>query len=269
MPRFWTDFEKPLYEDAPLYITTAGKESQCKVNYPQGFNTYHLFLSVSGEGKLFREDGSITLSKGVLMIHDAYTPLEYGPIKTPWVTAWLTFDGAEARELISCPFGVYRVKDPKAIERAIDEIVALPENRRQSVGRKLLRELLLSLRDEVVSPALVPEKETHCPELEKMRRYIETHFSKKITLDDLCRVSGYGKTKINDLFQKHLGTTPTRYIMQFRHYQATEYLKTSPHLSIREVARRCGYSSVAYMDRFFGKSTPSKFRREFKKHTAK
>lgn len=109
---YWTDFKKPIYEDAPLFLTTAGKTTQEKQNYPHGYPDYHLLITVSGEGVLRKSDGSYRLTPDILMIHGVGIPLEYAPTKKPWVTAWLTFNGKDASKLFRPPFRYLLCKKP-------------------------------------------------------------------------------------------------------------------------------------------------------------
>ena len=265
--KFWTDFEKPTYEDAPLFVTTVGKSRQVPVNYPNGFPTFHILLTVSGEGQLNNRDGTYSLPPDTIIIHKKETPLKYAPMKKPWVTAWVTFGGKNAERLLRFPFGVYRTKNREEIVKRIDEMIALPEPRRQSLGRKLLRELLSLITESLVFPAIAPEAKAKDTAIEKLCRYVEENYMHRITIADLCAVAGCQKTKVNDLFREHFGKSPLDYIIAFRVYMAEEILKSSPDVPVCEVARLCGFSSVSHLDRYFKGKTPSKFRKSFFKRT--
>ena len=266
---YWTDFKKPIYEDAPLFLTTAGKTTQEKQNYPHGYPDYHLLITVSGEGVLRKSDGSYRLTPDILMIHGAGMPLEYAPTKKPWVTAWLTFNGKDASKLFRHPFGIYSVKNRTEIIHKIEEIINLPEARRQSNGKKLLREVFMLIDEGLAFPAVAPIGETQNVPIEKMCAYIEENYQNRITIADLCSVAECGKTKVNDLFKQHFNMSPIEYIIRFRIRAAEELLKISPEIPVHEVAKQCGFSSASHLHRYFNHGTPLQFRKCYLKHTSK
>lgn len=265
--RYWTDFKSYENKDVSLALTTAGKEAQRKKVYPSGFPDYHLLLTVSGEGRLYKNDGSFLLSPDTIMIHKSNTPLEYAPKTKRWVTAWFTYNGKDAAHLFGFPYGVYRIKNRSTIVSKIDEIIALPEPRRQSSGKKLLRELFLLLSEEIYLPALEPTAEDRATSIEKMTLYIQNNYHKHISVDDLAALINCGRTTVNNLFRKHLGTSPAQYILRFRVYMAEEFLKNSPEIPIKEVARLCGFKSTSYLDRRFKLGTPRSFKKQYMKKT--
>ena len=265
--RYWSDFKKPKYRDVDLFLTSVGKQPQNKEVYPNGLPNYHLLLTVSGEGRLYKNDGSFLLSPDTIMIHKSNTPLEYAPKTKRWVTAWLTYNGKDAAHLFGFPYGVYRIKNRSTIVSKIDEIIALPEPRRQSSGKKLLRELFLLLSEEIYLPALEPTAEDRVTPIEKMTLYIQHKYHKHISVDDLAAVINCGRTTVNNLFRKHLGTSPAQYILRFRVYMAEEFLKNSPEIPIKEVARLCGFKSSSYLDHRFRSGTPRSFQKQYMKKT--
>lgn len=82
------------------------------------------------------------------------------------------------------------------------------------------------------------------------------------TVDALARQVGMSRTRFADRFQELIGSSPMRYLMEWRLQRAAVALRKS-HRSIAEIARACGYSSQAAFTRMFkerfGRS-PKEFR---------
>ena len=262
--RYWTDHTYTDTSDTPLFITRAGRELQIEIRQISGYGEFQLLLVTQGMGIFERGDETLLLPTGTVMLLPPKTPLFYRPVSKLWETTWLTFIGSEAEALITLPYGIYQARNAAAIENAISEIMHLPKERRQSKGRHILRELLFSLPSYLVQPALTFSKSSKNEAFLKMTQYIHTNFAEKITLEDLMRVSGCGKTKVNDLFRRNVRMSPMQYVILLRKMVAEEYLKSRPDLSIGEIAKVCGFGSLSYFDRCFTcMKTPSKFRKHF------
>ena len=60
--------------------------------------------------------------------------------------------------------------------------------------------------------------------------------------------------------------TPIAYITKTRYLAAEEMLKSSPELSVSEIAKRCGFQSLSYFYRNFPEGvTPIGFRKQYQK----
>ena len=71
------------------------------------------------------------------------------------------------------------------------------------------------------------------------------------------------RRQFDELFKKRFHKTPARYIMLEKIEYAKQLLQM-PHLSIMEVAERCGFSDVYYFSKVFKKetgTTPTSFRK--------
>lgn len=93
--------------------------------------------------------------------------------------------------------------------------------------------------------------------------YIEQNVSNKITLDELCEFVGYSVFHFSRLFKKEVGIPPYEYIIKFRLDLAKHLLITTTD-TVREIARKCGYTSEVNFYNVFKKSTsltPIQFRK--------
>lgn len=99
-------------------------------------------------------------------------------------------------------------------------------------------------------------------------KYINDHMSSDISLDDLSIVSGYSKSHLIRAFRQTFGQTPHQYIIERRLEKSLEIL-THSHISIREAAKICGFSSNSHLTECFKKAygeTPQQFRNKFYKN---
>lgn len=102
------------------------------------------------------------------------------------------------------------------------------------------------------------------PRMLRAEEYIKLHFQDKDCLATLYAGEKLSRRQFDELFKKRFDKTPSRYIILQRIEYAKQLLKM-PHLSIMEVAERCGFSDVYYFSKVFKKEmgeTPSSFRKE-------
>lgn len=81
--------------------------------------------------------------------------------------------------------------------------------------------------------------------LERAINHIDRHLSRAISLDELARIALCSPTRLSQLFRRHVGTAPSRYLNLQRMERAARLLRSTP-LSIKEVALRVGYDDPKY-----------------------
>lgn len=93
-------------------------------------------------------------------------------------------------------------------------------------------------------------------------KYIDEHYSEKITLDHVAAQSHMNSTYMSELFKKEMGVTLIDYINNLRIIHACEYLRFS-NCSMGQIAERCGFNDQNYFTKVFKKflnTTPSQYR---------
>ncbi len=98
--------------------------------------------------------------------------------------------------------------------------------------------------------------------LKRMITYIRSHYYEQITLDDIAKAGGLGKTACTSTFKKCAGTTPISFLMRYRHSKAAELLRATD-LSITDIAYKTGFSGASYFAENFRKimgCSPSQYR---------
>ena len=101
------------------------------------------------------------------------------------------------------------------------------------------------------------------PRMTRAEEFIKLHFREQDCLVVLYAQERISRRQFDELFKKRFDKTPSRSITLQKVAYAKQLLKM-PHLSMVEVAERCGFSDVYYFSKVFKKetgSTPSDFRR--------
>jgi len=100
-------------------------------------------------------------------------------------------------------------------------------------------------------------------ELDLMLRHIDANLDRRVSLDELTRVAGVGRTRVHRLFRRHLGQSPAAVALQHRLKRARQLLLSDAR-PITDIALALGFSSsqhfaTAFRNRFGVR--PSEFRR--------
>ena len=93
--------------------------------------------------------------------------------------------------------------------------------------------------------------------------YIKNNLERQISLDELAEIMRLQPRYFANLFTRHIGVSPVRYIRQLRMERAQQMLWESK-LTVQKIAHAIGFEDVFYFSRMFKKSngmSPSEFRR--------
>ena len=92
--------------------------------------------------------------------------------------------------------------------------------------------------------------------------YLQTHYSKKITIEKLAQEFHTNRTTLLDDFKKSTGQSINRYLTQFRINMAATLLRDTK-LPINDICERIGFYDISYFCKTFKKEinfTPSEYR---------
>ena len=93
--------------------------------------------------------------------------------------------------------------------------------------------------------------------------YIDQHYQRRITLEEVAALSNLGKEAFCRYFKKATGNTFISFLNQYRISQAKRLLLLNKNVS--ETCFACGFESLSYFNRIFKKVTgenPSAFKRQ-------
>lgn len=103
----------------------------------------------------------------------------------------------------------------------------------------------------------------HSYQVTTMIKYIHTHITENITLDDLVKITNNSKAYLSRLFKKEMGATIIDYIHEQKIEVSKKFLDHS-YMSIADVAILFNFCSATYYSRTFKKYTgltPSQYRK--------
>ena len=101
----------------------------------------------------------------------------------------------------------------------------------------------------------------------KATEYINTHYDKQLTLNELSQVALMSRASFLRVFKNLIGMSPMQYLKQIRIRYATEMLE-STNESITSIALSCGFFDCSHFIRIFEEqydTTPNKYRATLRK----
>lgn len=118
------------------------------------------------------------------------------------------------------------------------------------IGRLLINaefyKILLTLSDMIER-----EEQTSVPStIHRIQLYIRRNLTQPLGLRHICEVFRLSPSHVERLFKTHLNMTVTEYINDEKMRLACELIQSSP-LTLTQISKRLGYSSVSYFTRRF------------------
>lgn len=92
--------------------------------------------------------------------------------------------------------------------------------------------------------------------------YIDKNLDRNITVEELANVAALNKVYFSNKFTKHMGVSPSQFIINRRLEKAMDMIKYSD-LNLKEISFKVGFENNMYFSRIFKKKigmTPSEFR---------
>jgi signal transduction histidine kinase/ligand-binding sensor domain-containing protein/DNA-binding response OmpR family regulator len=117
-------------------------------------------------------------------------------------------------------------------------------------GRRLLRERFSKMLSQ--TPVQLATNAADQEVLRKVDQVIEENLENtEFNIDILARETGMGRSKLYSTVRQVSGITPNTYILNFKMQRAVEWLKTSPQLTISEIAFKLGFNTARYFSLCF------------------
>lgn len=98
-------------------------------------------------------------------------------------------------------------------------------------------------------------------------KYIETHFGRPISIDEISGVCGFSSSHFMKFFKNIMGSSFVEYLNDYRLSMASRMLIDSDD-TVLTIAADCGYENLSYFNRLFKRKygvTPSEFRKKLPK----
>ena len=99
--------------------------------------------------------------------------------------------------------------------------------------------------------------------VDMLEMYLASHYSKKISLEQLSEQFGYEAAYLTRLYKRFKGETPIQALSRLRIENACTLIKSHPELDIKNIGDIVGYSDHHYFSRVFRKlkgMAPSEYR---------
>ena len=99
--------------------------------------------------------------------------------------------------------------------------------------------------------------------IDKAKVYIQAHYQKDISLDDVSREVNISPYYFSKLFKEETGQNFIEYLTQIRMEHAKQLMEKDTELSMKEVCIACGYQDPNYFSRIFKKNmgqTPTEYK---------
>jgi YesN/AraC family two-component response regulator len=237
----------------PFYIKSIGMHyNQDHILRTKGTDDYHYIQSCKGTGKLIIGGKKYLIKENTAFIFDPYIMHEYYAIEYPWTTKWLTFSGFAASEfskLIYNEFKVFDLNNKNILEKHLDEIQEILKHHSKtnnSVCSGKLYKFLLDLKDLISCENEylgVPNENKLKPVLD----YLESNFSKDLTLDEMANLIEITPQHLCRLFKKTFSMRPFEYLTHVRIRRAKEILTLKTrNYTVKEITNMIGYNDTSY-----------------------
>ncbi len=226
-------------------------------SFPHSHYFTEIFFIKSGTGHMKIENESIPVQAnsliliGAQVLHTEFSnpsdPLDYYVL------------GVEGLKINTNRPVEYSIVNPSAnsasIRQCFESILREMHNKHEGYAEicqhYLAILILLVCRKDHVSYELVdPQNSNH--ECHKIKRYIETNYHDKITLDSLAENCNLTKYYLSHKFSELYRISPMAYLTEVRIAAAKDLLNTTNH-SIEEIASVTGFSSSSYFSQTFQK----------------
>ena len=151
----------------------------------------------------------------------------------------------------------------------IDAIVKLCRDYREHMGRyphsdELFRYTYQIFDRMLESAYLLIKSQEHTSIIKSVRKYIDDHYSERITMEDVAASVSMSPSYLSALFKEKMSMTVHDYLIRVRIEKSIELLGRRD-LSIKQVMQQCGIESQSYYNRIFKKMiglTPGKYRNQ-------
>ncbi|OWA35310.1 AraC family transcriptional regulator [Saccharibacillus sp. O16] len=265
-----SDYEK----SGPAWPIRLGS-NLAKPNYHIGPRTtayYYLLLVLGGRGTFIQNDRTYSLAAGDMfclfpqVMHEYWTDPE-----DPLRKVFLAFDGRMALELLR-RIGLtpnrphqpsIRVEEAAAAMRSFLQQTAAQEMKASDLGRlSAFYRIFAALEHEAASDTREPNEVSW---LQRGLDYMEIHYADGITVEEVARHAGVGRTYFSKKFHERYGHTPVSHMQKLKLDEARMLLEQTNY-SLSEIAHSVGYPDLFSFSKAFKKHTglpPRQYRQQY------
>lgn len=234
---------------------------------------YILHFIFAGKGSVTAEGQTWSLSAGEMFLIRPQKPLTYvSDHEDPWVYGWVGFSGLQTDHILSrCGFGKHIVvqsfDNMENIQMRLNNILDAHElTFSNDLRRKSeLQMLFADLIDDFEKRNKIQRSQTiyygNNVYLEQAIGYIKRCCSQGINVTDIAKEIGLSRAYLNQVFQKELGISVQKFLIDYRLHKAANCLVNNG--TVREAASKVGYDDPLAFSKAFKKKfgvSPSTYR---------
>ncbi len=250
-----------------ISLIHAGKE-HCEPSHicSGARDEYILHFIFSGKGFFSLKNGTIfTLSAGQMFLIRPGEPVTYGSDAVdPWHYAWIGFNGIRADTIIKqCGFSSNKwvLPSPVQPEIVMDCINNILDCKALTFVNDLRREawmlmLFSRLADnhDKLSHKRVSDSNNYGTKayVELAIEHIKYYYKDGINVSDIAGHLGISRAYLNCAFQKELGMSIQKFLIDFRMHKAANLLVSTPD-AIKEISSAIGYEDQLNFSKAFKK----------------
>lgn len=252
-----------------LYVQEVGSLQSVSphISRRDNLESFLFFVVTKGRGNLSYHGQVFPLMTGDCVFLNCLEEYAHeSSLEEPWELSWVHFYGISANILYQhfLDLGGDFLFHPSRLSIFLDTLDILfetqknPGNSRELLSHRYLTDLFALCVDEIgnTGSSSVTEK------VRDIQNYIDTHFSEKISLDDLAEQFFISKFHLSREFKKLTGTTIGNYLTAQRVSHAKKQLRFT-RLSLDAIAGECGLSDTSYFVKVFKNAegmTPGEYR---------
>ncbi len=195
-------------------------------------------------------------------------PQIFGNKRGRWTHSWIHCGGAAIAESLAAsgiePGQPVALRDGSLAQRYLPAICG--EIQSQSIPDPFILDHLFSMwLREVDRAHRYAHRAGATPQnLLRVRRYIESHLSTHIMLDDLAAQANLSCSRLSALFKRYFRTSPIDYVLRLRLRRAS-YLLLDQNRTVSQVSSEVGFCDAFYFSRQFRSHygmSPSAYRKQ-------
>lgn len=161
------------------------------------------------------------------------------------------------------PFGGIVFSDVVLVRAMNALFAASAQAKKRSDHERILREILerLSVLHAEIAPNIPLPAQTDRNALIRVRQYLDSHYDKRVGLEDLAEVANLSRFHLQRQFSRHIGVSPKNYLLHRRSARAAQLLGRG--LETAQVAVLTGFADQSHLTKIFKRfvgMTPARFR---------
>ncbi len=262
-------------KDCLLHLQETGQlqAKQPHVSSRENLLSYLFFIVVDGEGNLTYDGQEYRLQTGDCVFLDCRRLYAHCSSENLWTLRWVHFYGAAMHSIYEKYLErggqvCFPAETPTNYIQYLEDLFTLA-NSDSYVKDMEINEKLSALLTELMKEGWHPDKKhAHSSpkrNLTEIKDYINSHYTQKITLDDLAGRFFINKFYLSRLFKEQFDISVNNYLLQVRTTQAKQLLRFTD-LSIEQIGQKCGMNDANYFSRMFKKMegiTPGEYRKRW------